>query len=908
MAVPVLTAKLYIPPPPPKVVTRPRLIGRLNEGLHFTPGVTLVSAPAGFGKTTLISEWIASKNLPVAWLSLDQNDNDPARFLIYLTSALQTISPTLGVEVLEALQASQAPALESVLTVLLNEITALPNGLILVLDDYHLIDSKLVDQALAFLVEHLPPQLHLVLTTREDPTLPLSRLRARRQLVELRASDLRFTPTEAADFLNQVMSLNLLPEQVAALETRTEGWIAGLQLAALSMKDNRDVAEFIQAFAGDHRYIVDYLVEEVLQRQPESIRSFLLQTAILDRLTGSLCDAVTGQTDGNTRLEDLQRGNFFIIPLDDKRQWYRYHHLFADVLRMHLSKEQPNLISTLHQCASAWYEQNGSLGDAIHHGLAARDFERAAGLIERAAPVMRQSRQESTLLGWLKALPAELLQDHPVLNVNFVGTLLQNGQFEGVESRLREIEQWLAAADDIRRPAIYVDEDDFQRLPASVAMYHAAIALARGDVANTMTYAQQVIELARDDDDFLKGAASSILGLALWTSGDLEAAYQTYAAGMTYLHKAGYISDVIGGSITLADIRLTQGRLREALNIYQRGLQLATKPDGPALRGAADMYIGLSELYRERNNLEAALQYLQQSKALGELNGLPKSPYRWRVAMARIREAQGDLDSALDLLVEAERVYVGDFSPNVRPIVALKARLWLEQGRLGEALAWVRAQGLSSEDTLSYLREFEHITLARVLLAQYQHTQADSTIRDAIGLLNRLLNAAEEGGRLQAVIEILIVRALAKQMLGDISAAIDSLEKALTLAEPERYVRFFLDEGVPMARLLQEAAARKILPGYTAQLLTSSEAQGQQNTSIAPNNTTTASQSLIEPLSQRELELLRLLKTDLSGPEIASELVIALSTVRTHTKRIYDKLNVKTRRAAVKRGEELGLI
>lgn len=908
MAVPVLTAKLYIPPPPPKVVTRPRLIGRLNEGLHFTPGVTLVSAPAGFGKTTLISEWIASKNLPVAWLSLDQNDNDPARFLIYLTSALQTISPTLGVEVLEVLQASQAPALESVLTVLLNEITALPNGLILVLDDYHLIDSKSVDQALAFLVEHLPPQLHLVITTREDPTLPLSRLRARRQLVELRASDLRFTPTEAADFLNQVMSLNLSPEQVAALETRTEGWIAGLQLAALSMKDNRDVAEFIQAFAGEHRYIVDYLVEEVLQRQPESIRSFLLQTAILDRLTGSLCEAVTAQPGGNALLEALQRGNFFMTPLDAKRQWYRYHHLFADVLRMHLSKEQPNLIPALHQRASIWYEQNGLITDAIHHALAARDFERAAGLIERAAPVMRQSRQESTLLGWLKALPAELFQAHPVLNVNFVGTLLQNGQFEGVESRLWEIEQWLATADDVRRPAIYVDEDDFQRLPASVAMYHAAIALARGDVTNTMTHAQQVIELARDDDDFLKGAASSILGLALWTSGDLEAAYQMYAAGMTYLHRAGYISDVIGGSITLADIRWTQGRLREALSIYQRGLQLATRPDGPALRGAADMLVGLSELYCERNDLEAALQHLMQSKALGELNGLPKNPYRWRVAMANLREAQGDLDDALGLLNEAEGLYVSDFSPDVRPIAALKARIWLKQGKLENIFDWVHERKLSIGEGPSYLREFEQVTFARVLLSQYQSGYLESSLSETVGFLEMLVKAAEEGGRTGSVIEIMILKALAHQMQDDTPVALSSLERALILAEPEGYVRIFLEDHPNMQTLLREAIAHGIVPAYAVRLLSALELEGKGLRGEAQPSASVISSSLIEPLSQRELELLRLLKTDLSGPEIASELVIALSTVRTHTKRIYDKLNVKTRRAAVKRGEELGLI
>ncbi len=908
MVAPILTAKLYIPPPPPKIVTRPRLIARLNEGLQFMPGVTLISAPAGFGKTTLISEWVANSGRPVAWFSLDQNDSDPIRFLSYLTSALQTISPELGSGILELLHSPQSPPVESVLTALLNEVATLSDGVILVLDDYHLVDAKPIDQALTFLIEHLPPRMHLAITTREDPALPIPRLRARRQLVELRVSDLRFTAFEAAEFLNQVMDLKLSPEQVVALETRTEGWVAGLQLAALSMKDNRDIAGFIRVFAGDHRYIVDYLVEEVLERQPAPIRNFLLQTAILDRLTGPLCDAVTGQPGGNTLLEALQRGNFFIVPLDDRRQWYRYHHLFADVLRMHLMTEQPDLVSTLHRRASIWYEQNGSTADAIRHGLAAGDFERAAGLIERVVPVMRQSRQEATLLGWLQALPEEIFQTRPMLNVHYAGTLLQNGRLDDVEVRLQDAERWLAAPKDTGERPIVIDEADSQLLPASVAMYHAAIALTRGDVANTMKYAEQVLELAPEADDFLRGAASSILGLALWTSGDLETAYRTYAKGMTYLHKVGYISDVIGGSIVMADIRTTQGRLQEALNIYERGLQLATRPDGPALRGAADMHVGLSEFFLERNDLDEATKHLLKGKALGDLNGLPKNPYRWRVVMARLREAQGDLDGALDLLTEAERVYMGDFSPNVQPIAALKTRVWIAQGRLDDALEWARGQGLSAEDSLSYLREFEHITLARLLLAQYQHDHTDRSIHEAIGLLERLLNAAEEGGRLHAAIEILTVQALVHQTLGDTSAALHSLRKALMLAEPEGYVRLFLDEGVPMVQLLHEAVAREIAPGYTAKLLAAFEAQGRQSSAASLSPAAAVSLPLIEPLSQRELELLRLLKTDLSGPEIANELVIALSTVRTHTKRIYDKLNVTTRRAAVKRGEELGLI
>jgi LuxR family transcriptional regulator, maltose regulon positive regulatory protein len=907
MPAPILATKLYIPPPPPKIVVRPRLIDRLNEGLAVGRKLTLISAPAGFGKSTLVSEWLTRCGRSAAWLSLDDNDHDPVRFLIYLTSALQSISSNSGAGILESLQSPQPAPIEAILTALLNEFTAIPTGFILVLDDYHVVDAKAIDEALTFLVDHLPPQMHLVITTREDPALPIPRLRARGQVTELRAADLRFTPAEAAGFLNQVMGFNLSVDDVAALETRTEGWIAGLQLAALSMQGHRDAHAFIRAFSGDHRYIVDYLVEEVLKRQPEPIRNFLLQTAILDRLTGSLCEAVTGQSGGEARLETLQRGNFFIIPLDDQRHWYRYHYLFADVLRMHLISEYPDQVSVLHQRASEWYERNGSVADAIHHALAAKDFDRAAELIERAMPAMRQSRQEATLLGWFQALPDGVFQHRPVLNVHYVGTLLQTGQFDGVESRLRDAERWLAASEDLRDRPVFVDEEDFRRLPGSVAMYHAAIALAQGDVENTMKHARQVLELSRENDDFMRGAASSLLGLASWTSGDLETAHQMYSNGMAHLQRTGFISDVIGGSVTLADIRITQGRLREAMRTYERGLQLATQQGMPAQRGAADMHVGMSELYRERDDVQAATQHLLKSQELGEFNGLPKNPYRWRVVMARIRQVQGDLEGALDLLHEAERLYLSDFSPNVRPIAALRTRVWIAQGRLDEALEWARERKLSIEDPLSYLREFEHITLARLLVVRYKGNHTDQSILDAIGLLERLLKAAEAGGRTGSAIEILILQALAQQLQGHSSSALIPLQQALMLAEPEGYARIFLDEGSSMEQLLREAATRKITPDYTRRLLKAFDEHQNESGESYPS-TSPVSQPLIEPLSQRELEVLRLFNTELSGPEIARELVVALSTVRTHTKSIYSKLNVSSRQAAVKRATELGLI
>jgi LuxR family maltose regulon positive regulatory protein len=455
---------------------------------------------------------------------------------------------------------------------------------------------------------------------------------------------------------------------------------------------------------------------------------------------------------------------------------------------------------------------------------------------------------------------------------------------------------------------VVVDEEEFRRLPGMIAIIRAGQALARGDMPGTVRNARRALDLAPEDDHLMRGGAASLLGLAYWASGDLEAAHRTYADGMARVQLAGNITNAISSTIALADIRIAQGRLHEAMSTYEQSLRLATEQGEPVLRRTADLYVGMSELHRERNDLNAATQHLLRSKELGERTGLPQNRSRWCVAMARIREAQGDLDGALDLLHEAERLYMIDFSPNVRPVAALKTRVWVAQGRLGEALGWAREQGLSVEDDLSYLREFEHVTLARVLLARYKSDRAVRSILEAMGLLERLLKAAKEGGRTGSAIEILVLQALAHHVQGDIPAALKPLQQALTLAEPEGYVRMFVDEGPPMAQLLLKAAARGIMPDYTGKLLAAFEAEQLRSAGESPLPTPPASRPPIEPISQRELEVLRLFKTELSGPEIARELVIALSTVRTHTKSIYGKLSVNNRRAAVKRAEELGLI
>jgi LuxR family maltose regulon positive regulatory protein len=907
---PLLETKLYVPRSQRGLVPRPRLSERLDRGTASK--LMLVSAPAGFGKSTLLAEWLAAEpaaptdERAAAWLSLDQGDNHPAAFWTYVIAALRTVAPVVGASALALLQAPQPPPIQIVLTTLLNDLGAIANDIVLVLDDYHVIDARDVQDGMAFLLDHSPPRLHLVIASRADPALPLARLRARGELVETRAAELRFTPDEAAAYLNGVMGLQLTARDVAALEGRTEGWIAALQLAALSMQGRDDVAGFIAGFAGDDRYVVDYLVEEVLQRQSDRVQTFLLQTSILGRLSGPLCDAVTGQGGGKDMLEALDRGNLFLVPLDDRRRWYRYHHLFVDVLHARLLDEQPDHVPDLHRRASAWYEQNGEQSVAIRHALSGEDFERAADLVELAIPAMRRDRQEAAVRGWLKALPDELIHVRPVLSVGYAWALLAGGELEGVEARLRDAERWLDTTADMSEgpeapstEMVVVDDKEFRRLPRSIAVYRAAQAQTRGDVAATMKHARRALDLAPEDDHLGRGAAAGFLALASWAIGDLEAAHRAYAECMASVQRAGHVSDALGCAIALADIRIAQGRLREAMRTYEQALQLASAQDGPVLRGTADIHVGMSELHRERDDLHAATQHLLQSQELGEHTGSLQNRYRWRVAMARIRQAQGDLDGALDLLHQAERRYMGDFFPNVRPVPALKARVWVAQGRLGEALGWAREQGLSVEGDLSYLREFEHITLARVLLGRYKSERAAGAIHEAAGLLQRLLQAAERGDRTGSVIEILVLQALAHQMRGDIPAALVPLERALRLAEPEGYVRILVDEGPPMAVLLEAAAERGIAPNYVRRLLTAfGKTEGR----------TPAEQVLIEPLSERELDVLRLLGTDLGGPDIARELVVSLNTVRTHTKNIYAKLGVNNRRAAVRRAAELDLL
>jgi len=882
---PLLQTKLHVPRRRRTEVARPRLLARLDRG--WESALTLVSAPAGFGKTTLLTDWLTDPGpgRAVAWLALDPRDDDPAVFWTYLVASLQEAAPGVGAQA-RTLLASGDTAIDTVLTTLVNDLGALPGDLVLVLDDYHVIDAPDLHEGIAFLLDHLPPQVHLVIATRADPPLPLARLRARGELVEARAADLRFTAGEAGTYLTDVMGLTLTAADVATLEGRTEGWIAALQLAALSLQGRDDATAFISGFAGHDRYVVDYLVEEVLQRQPDDVREFLLRTSILSRLTGPLCDAVTGQDGGRAALDALERANLFLVPLDDRRRWYRYHHLFADVLQAHLLAEEPDRVADLHRRASEWCERHDDRPEALRHALAARDFGRAADLLELALPAMRQERQEATLRRVLDALPDDAVRARPVLTLAVAGVRLQYGELDGVETHLRDAEAWLDGPD-----ARDADPELLRTVRAGTALYRAAQSRIGGDAQGTIGHARRVLDVVGDDVPLERGAAAGLLGLAYWSLGDLGAGHRWWVESVADLERAGHHADVLGGCIALGDIRVAQGRLADASDAYEHGLLVATRHGSPLLRGAADMHVGLSGPLRERDDLDGARSHLTTSKDLGDLAALPQNRHRWGVATARVRIAEGDLAGALRLLDEAQAAYVGDMFPDTQPIAAWRARVTIAQGDLVEARRWARDRGLGADDDLTYLREFEHVTLARLLLAEHDA----AALGRATALLDRLAHAAEDGGRTGSLIEILTLQALAARARGDLPAAVTTLQGALTLAEPEGYVRVFVDEGPRLTALLKAVPTHV---GYVRRLLVAASTTSGPGTAPA----------LVDPLSPRELDVLRLLSGDLDGPGIARELVVTLHTVRSHTKAVYAKLGVTSRRAAVRRARELGLL
>ena len=909
----ILATKLFVPARRPGSVLRPRLAQRLDEGLAAGRKLTLISASAGFGKTTLLSEWVAQVSIPAAWLSLDEADSDPYRFLTYLGAALQTLAlgkadglgPAIGENLLAGLQMPQPPPPETLLTGLANEIAALPGHFILVLDDYHLVDSRPVDAALAFMLDHQPPQLHLVIASRENPSLALARLRARGQLTELRTADLRFNPAETAEFLNRAMGLNLSEDDVAALEARTEGWIAGLQLAALSMQGQQDTASFIRSFTGSHRFVLDYLVEEVLQRQPEHVQNFLLHTCILNRLCGSLCDAVTGDdpSAGQETLEALERANLFIVPLDQERRWYRYHHLFGDLLRQRLqsSRSSPGgksagegEIAAIHLRASSWYETSGDLGEAFYHARSAGDFERAARLAEAAWPGMEGSFQSAAWLNWVKKLPETAVLHRPGLCVQLGWAYADAGEPEISEMHLRNAEQALAGA---------AGQSASQALAGSIALARAYNAQMQGDMAATIAYAEQASRLIPDDDLYRRAQAMIMLEFTHWAAGDLEASLRAIHAWMEDMQKIGNLVFMIASAFAAADLQAVLGRLHKAIQTYQQAIQLAADYGWEAQQITAHHHLGLALIHHELGADEAAAAHLQTAAELGKHTTLVDWPHRWCLGQARFKESAGEWQAALDLLGEARRVYVKNPVPILQPVEAQAARVYLKQGRLDKAQAWARSRGLATTDEARYLAEYELLTLVRLRLAEGEF----SGVND---LLERLLALAEGQQRMGSVLEICLTQALACRAQGNQPQARAALERALALGEMEGYLRTFIDEGESLRLLIVElrlatagrsdpllAYVDKLLAAFPqpADALVSSKA-GYQNPEIS------------EPLSERELEILGLVAQGLSNTEISQRLYLALSTVKGHNQRIFAKLQVQNRTEAVARARALGLL
>lgn len=885
MSTPILATKLYLPAPRPQIVSRPRLVERLASGLAAGHKLTLISASAGFGKTTLLGEWISpNTDFRAAWLSLDEADSDPARFLLYLVSALRTAAPNIGQPVLAALQTPQLPPAEDLLTGLLNEIAELPGRLILVLDDYHLLDSPTVDSALAFLLDHLPPQLHLVIASREDPNLPLPRLRARGQLTELRVADLRFAPAEAAEFLNRAMGLNLTEADVTALEFRTEGWVAGLQLAALSMQGQADPASFIQSFTGSHRFVLDYLLEEVLGQQPPEIQNFLLRTAILNRLCGPLCEAVleTSSGSGQTALESLEQANLFLVPLDNERRWYRYHHLFGDLLRQRLATLPSSVhLEELHLRASQWWEANGDLAEAFYHAHAARDFERTARLSELAWPGMDAMFQSAAWLGWVKKLPETVILSHPLLCYQLGRALSDAGEPEISETHLKNAERALAEASNQAR---------FASLSGDIALTRAYNAQVQGDIAGTIQYSEEAARLIPAEDVLRRAQAVIMLEFTHWANGDLEVSLRAIQAWMADMRKLGNPVFEVASAFAKADLLVVLGRLDEAIQSYRQALQLAAESGPEARQITAHHHLGLALIYHELGQDESAAAHWQTAADLGQRTTLVDWPHRWKLAQACLKESAGEWEVALNFLDEAGRVYVKNPVPIARPIEAMQTRIYLKQGRRDKAEAWARERQISLSDEARYLSEYELLTLARLRL-------------DAPGihnLLERLRTLAESQNRLGSVIEILLAQSLAYRAQNRQPQALVALERALTLAAPQGYLRTFVDEGEAMQQLIADfrAAIEKYshpLLVYTDKLLAAFPQPESENQKP-------------EILSSREIEILRLVAEGLSNTEISQRLYLALSTVKGHNLRIFDKLQAQNRTEAVAHARELGLL
>src|SRR6266699_1686656 len=856
-----LATKLHVPGPRPGFVARPRLARALGEGL--ARGLVVVCAPAGFGKTALLADWVRSGDHRVAWLSLDAADNDPARFWRHVIAALDRARPGIGERAGPLLGPPAPLSFEGLVTALINELAAQSGDgeVLLVLDDYHLIDAQPVHGALEFLVEHLPPRLRLALASRSDPPLRLPRLRAGGQLAELRADDLRFSADEAAALLRDATDTELPGAAVAALAARTEGWAAGLQLAALSLRGQADPAGFVSAFSGSHRYVLDYLAGEVLDRQPEELRAFLLETSVLERLSGGLCDAVTGRTDSQAILQQVEQAGLFLMPLDEVRCWWRYHHLFADLLRARLQQERPGRVAGLHRAAAAWHEQHGLADDAVRHALAAGDAAWSVRLVERHVDAFLLSSQGATIQRWLAALPADLIRSRPRLLLPQVVLALLSGRVDTADGLVDAAERALAdsagGADEPYEPVIGRATALFAHVPAIIAHERAMLAVVRGDAERAIMFASQALGSLGEDEWMLTSHAHAYRGLAEWLRGRLAEAERALSSSIGRWRAAGQPTMTGWGSHLLGQVQRAQGRMDAAAGTYQQALEVTAPSGRPALPGAGAVHVGLAEVAYQRGELDMALRHLTEGIELCRQLNFTQPLAEGLATLAWIRQANGNPVGAREAMSEAEEAGPGpDVTGLLNPVPAQRARLLLAQGEVAAAARWAHERGLSPDDEPPYSREREYLVLARVLLAQNRAAQA-------LALLARLHAAAVSQDRTGSIIEIGALQALALAASGEENAAVDALAQALALACPQGYVRVFADAAVP---------------------------------------------GLVEQLTARELEVLVLLAAGTPNPRIAAELVVTLDTVKKHVSHLLGKLGAANRTEAVTRARELGLI
>ena len=904
MSLPLLTTKFNLPPANPSLVRRARLSGLLDEGLLSGHLLTLVCAPTGYGKTTLVSQWVhqheaadsrvAAPTRRFIWLTLDPGDNDLARFISYLVAALQQVRAAVGQGTLAALQNVRSTSPRVLATLLINDLSALADPTVLVLDDYHTLDVQPIQDFISYLIDHQPPQLHLVIISRGDPPLPLARLRARGQLTEVRQQDLALTAVETAEFLVRHMGLDLSPGQLQVLESRTEGWVAGLQLAALSMRHTADIPAFIQAFSGGHEYIADYLTGEVLDQQDELTRSFLLRTSILKQLSAPLCEAVTGQADAAQVLEGLVDGNIFLIPMDYHGEWYRYHALFADLLRKRLLQSDKDILVDLHNRAGRWYAHNNMLDQAVEHFLAGEDYAAAATLIEGHAERILMHGQTATFLRWLEAFPLKQLRAHPVLVVYQGVALMLLGKVP--ENALSLMQEIASSAEVFRGEA-----DTLQ------ALY----SVMKSNALEAMRLSESALQRLPPERGFLRILAADSLAMAHALRGDLVSATQAFEKVVEAAQKAGNVIMMLIGLSNLAGLRYTQGRLHQARDDYQQVLDISRERLGGSSQPMSRVLLGLGELAREWNDLEGARTYLSAAAEMFEQFvdiGLTMA----YLSLARVYLSQGAWDSVQAILEEARQHSRASkttaLDDNLTEL--MQARVWITLGELDQAEQWARRRGLLDKPvgdlvaladrnaTAFELLQGEYLTLARLFLARDEPTKA-------LDILEVVLSHNEKRAQMRRVIEVLVLQAIAYEQQGADEPAMQAFAQALTLAEPEGYVRTFLDEGQPVARLLYQAIAAGHSPIYASSLLAALTGQGFP--SQAPIKKAGV-QGLVEPLSERELEVLGLVAEGLTNQEIARRLHISLSTVKGHTTNIYGKLGVRSRTQAVSLAQSLGLI